>query len=153
MKEVTGHRPANSHSFRVRLKQLPYPISALRVRNITKFYTVVKSPQKRRWQWCYMTITCSMRQSNSNHCNSWGYDLISLAAVVWHHTAALRCRAAALRCHSSSETATRDLKMLQRLWNCHIVLLHELCDCRTAVHQTENFRRKRRALCANCDIC
>ena len=120
---------------------------------ITKFYTVVKSHQKRRWRRCCTTSTgtCSMRQSHSNHCNSWGYDLISLAAVVWHHTAALRCRAAALRCHSSSDsdTATRDLKMLQRLWNCHIVLLYELCDCCTALHQTENFRRKRRALCAN----
>ena len=53
--------------------------------------------KKRCWRRCCTTGTCSMIQSHSTHCNSWGYDLISLAVILWHHTAALRCRAAALR--------------------------------------------------------
>ena len=109
----------------------------------------MKSPQKRRCRRCCTTGTCSMRQSHSIHCNSRGYDLISL---VTSHCSLETSRSSSEMSHSSSEMsysrseiATRHLEMLQRLWDCHIVLLHELCDCCTAVRQTENFRYNRRA--------
>ena len=55
-----------------------------------------------RWRRCCATGTCSMKQSHNTNYNSWGFDLISLAAVLWHHTAALRRRAAALRCRTAA---------------------------------------------------
>ena len=45
-----------------------------------------------------------MTQSHGTHCNSCGYDLISLAAVLWHHTAASRRRTAALGRHRGALT-------------------------------------------------
>ena len=70
--------------------------------SIQNFELLWNHPKNRRWRRCCMTGTCCMRQSHSTHCNSCGYDLISLAVVLWHHTAALRCRAAAVRCHTAA---------------------------------------------------
>ena len=92
-------------------------------------------PKNRRWRRCCTTGTCCMRQSHSTHCNSRGYDLISLAAVFWHHTAALRCRAAALRCrtaalrcHTAAMRQPQDVAEALRLSHCLVAqalwLLH-----------------------------
>ena len=101
-------------------------------------------PKNGHWRWCCATGMCSMRQSHSTHCSSWGYDLITLAAVLWHHTAALKCRPAALGHHtaalslpqvtprscSSSKTVTESCCM------CHTTAAH-LC-----VNQELNTQKK-----------
>ena len=115
---------------------------------------------------CITGIRC-IRQSHSTHCNPFGYDLISHAAAMWHHTEASRCPAAALRCHRAAalrqpQDTLRCCRQALRLSHCLVhkatwqaksrglmVLLHGLCDCCTAVHRTENFRHKQRALYAN----
>ena len=71
-------------------------------RTLQIFTQLWNHPKNRRWQRCCMTGMCCIRQSHSTHCNSCGYDLISHAAVMWHHTAASRCPAAVLRCHTAA---------------------------------------------------
>ena len=44
--------------------------------------------------WDNLTVT---------HSHSWGYDLITLAEVLWHPTAALRHRTEAIRCHTAAQ--------------------------------------------------
>ena len=113
---------------------------------LQNFEQLWNRPKNKRWRRCCTTGTCSMRQSHSIHCNSRGCDLISF--VTSHCSLETSCSSSEMS-QSRSEIATRHLQRLQRLWDCHIVLLHEVCDCCTAVRQTENFRHKRRALCAN----
>ena len=86
---------------------------------------------------------------HGTHCNSWGYELFSHAAVLWHHTAALRCWAAALRCHTTAQRRHNTPWNFAEALSLSHCLLHKLCDCCTAVRQTDNCRHKRRALCAN----
>lgn len=45
----------------------------------------------------HITVMCAMRLLQSALCDSCGYGLISLVAVLQHHTAALRHLATALR--------------------------------------------------------
>ena len=78
---------------------------------LQNFTLLFYHPKNRCWRRCCVTGTCSMRQSHSNHSNSWGYDrgLFSLATVLWYHTAAFRCREQpqdTLRCCRGSETVT-----------------------------------------------
>ena len=133
----------NTHQLYASDSEWNYIKSTISLQNFELFWN---HPKNRRWRRCCTTGTCCMSQSYSTHCNSRGYDLISLAAVLWHHTAAVRCRTAAVRCHTA---ALRCHTAAMRLWDCRIVLLHKLCDCCTAVRETESFRHKRRASCAN----
>ena len=109
--------------------------------------------KNRRWRRCCTTGTCSMSKSHSIHCNSGGYDLIGL--VTLHCSLETSCSTSEMShsssdmSHSRSEISTKHLVMLQRLWDCHIVLLHKLCNCYTAVRETENLRHKREIFCAN----
>ena len=76
-------------------KELESPIDFTRLSGHTK---------NKRWRRCCVRGACSMEQSHSTYCNSCGYYLISLAAVLWQHTAALRrpSRAAALGRHTAA---------------------------------------------------
>ena len=63
---------------------------------ITKFYSVMRLTQKQ----AHATVLCNRcvlyKQSHSTHCISCGNDGGSVATVLWHHTAALWRRAAAV---------------------------------------------------------
>ena len=107
-------------------------------------------PKNRCWRRCCMTGTCCMIQFHSTHCNSCGYDWISLAAVMWHHTAALRRRAAALRCHTAALRQLQDTLRCCRsseivtfsCWTSSVIAAQLCVRLRT-------FRHKRKALCTN----
>ena len=62
--------------------------------------------------------------SHSTHYNSCGYDLISLAADLWHHTAALKPRTAALGPHIAALKDKTD-------WDVAEVFTLSCCMCHT----------------------
>ena len=71
----------------------------------------MKAPQKR----ALATVLCDRRvvyETVSQHpvpCNSRGYDLKSHAAVLRHHTAALRCCAGAVGYHTVALRQPQDI--------------------------------------------
>ena len=101
-------------------------------------------PKNRRWWRCCLTGVCSMTQSHSTHSNSCGNALIiiSLAAVLWCHTAGFRRRTAALGCHTSA------LKQLQHTLRCcrgseAVCLIALLCHTKAMwlLHSCALYRR------------
>ena len=81
--------------------------------------------------WDNLTVT---------HCHSWGYDLITLAEVLWHPTAALRHRTEAMRCHTAAQGQPQQdtLRCCRGAeTDCHTVLSHKLCDGCRAVRASD----------------
>ena len=82
--------------------------------------------KNRHCQRCCATATCSMKLSHSTHCNSCGYDLISLAAVLWHHTAALGGRAQLWESHRAPRDVAKALRLSHSHVACATHLLHRI---------------------------
>ena len=104
----------------------------------------MKSPEIRRW-WRYC-VTVSQRPLQL--LGLWLNK--SCSSLVRSHCSIETSHSSSEMSPSNSVTATRDTSRCCRgAETVTFVLLHELCDCCTAVRQTENFRHKRRALYAN----
>ena len=76
--------------------------------SLQNFPQLQNRPKNRRWRRCCATGMHSMRQPLNTHWNRWGYDWIRLAAALWHHTAPLGCRKAALGCHTATLSQPQD---------------------------------------------
>ena len=107
-----------------------YPISPFPLPpNIKTLYTIAKTPQNRRWRRCCVIGTALWNRLTTPTTTLGVMNLLAL--------------------QQSYDITLQPWEFAQQLWDCHIVLSHKLCNCCTAVRQTEKFRHKRRALFAN----